>query len=579
MTGTASGMLLGVVDPAGLSPGGRLVGEATGSGRNAREEASGVFAGLLAAACASLSATAQASSEASAEGEADRQGAMDETAGARADAAGREALVSQNPEVHPEGGPVAAEARLPEGEGGATAAPAPCEVATLPAAAAAPAQASVDGAQSGSAPEAASSPSVQTQVTAQAEVPAAPDRRARTGEGQIAASAPTDTAAGAGREASGPVAPEAITPQRSDGGAPAVRVGGVEVTVERDVPFQAPVNEGTPDASAGEASEGGRSVTQGVRPAAGEPAARSSVTASEAESRSSGIAEAEEGKNALLPADAQMAQKAGGDAGTGRAAQAAGQSGQEPQAGTGQASGASQEESGWERLSVPSGDAEEVVLPQDEDLVKPDRSAVEVAEAAARAGEVAQNQERAESGWTEGIPRNAQNAQTDLPRPEGQAETQARPRLELRELPDFVRRAELVVRHGGPQEMRVQLVPESLGRMSVRITLSEGQVTARLVVESAEVKSLVEQRMPELERALRDQGLRLGGLSVGCEDAGARGGFLREQADGRFAGRLSFGAARRVYDEAPVPVATAPAAQLAARHLWNGSGGLFDALA
>ncbi|MDI6870352.1 MAG: flagellar hook-length control protein FliK [Bacillota bacterium] len=149
-------------------------------------------------------------------------------------------------------------------------------------------------------------------------------------------------------------------------------------------------------------------------------------------------------------------------------------------------------------------------------------------------------------------------------------------RAELRDLPQFVRRAELVARSGAPTEMRVQLVPESLGRLSVRVSVAEGGVTARLVVENPEVKALVEERLPELERALRDQGFRLAGLSVGCEDAGAgQGGFLREEVREPLGWGLSRSAARHQYEETPaVPVEPA----IPASHLWAGSGGLLDAL-
>lgn len=149
-------------------------------------------------------------------------------------------------------------------------------------------------------------------------------------------------------------------------------------------------------------------------------------------------------------------------------------------------------------------------------------------------------------------------------------------RVEFRDLPQFVRRAELVAQAKGPTEMRVQLVPEHLGRVSIRVTVAEGGVTAKLLVETPEVKTLVEQRMPELEQALREQGLRLDGLSVGCEDPGAgNGGFFRQEIPGHFRRELSNGAARREYEEAPVGL---PEARPVMNRLWTGNGGLLDAL-
>lgn len=153
-------------------------------------------------------------------------------------------------------------------------------------------------------------------------------------------------------------------------------------------------------------------------------------------------------------------------------------------------------------------------------------------------------------------------------------------RVELKDLPQFVRKAELVAVAGGPTEMRVQLVPENLGRMTVRISVTEGAVSAHLVVENPEVKAIVEQRLPELERSLRDQGLQLTGLSVGCGDSGNReGALLRDQQQTEWTGRnVDLGGARREYDDRPLGVVeqTVPSAL---NHLWTGQGGLLDALA
>jgi hypothetical protein len=141
-----------------------------------------------------------------------------------------------------------------------------------------------------------------------------------------------------------------------------------------------------------------------------------------------------------------------------------------------------------------------------------------------------------------------------------------------------VRRAELAAEAGKPAELRLQLVPEHLGRLSLRITVAEGGVTARMLVETPEVKVLIEQRLPELERALREQGLRLESVSVGC--AGQEAGdsrFFRQESREEAVRGLSEGLARRWYEEQP---SGGPAGALAPEvsHLWSGSGTLVDAL-
>jgi flagellar hook-length control protein FliK len=186
----------------------------------------------------------------------------------------------------------------------------------------------------------------------------------------------------------------------------------------------------------------------------------------------------------------------------------------------------------------------------------------------------AEDRARSEFAWATQTSREAEVAPTVA---EAGETTRQAARVELKELPQFVRKAEVVALAGGSTEMRVQLVPENLGRLSVRISVSEGAVSARLVVENPQVKALVEERLPELERALREQGLHLNGLSVGCENAGTRdGAFPREQL-AEWSGRdLTYGSARREYDEHPLGVA--PPVPEGLRHLWTGQGGLLDAL-
>lgn len=155
----------------------------------------------------------------------------------------------------------------------------------------------------------------------------------------------------------------------------------------------------------------------------------------------------------------------------------------------------------------------------------------------------------------------------------------ARPpvRAEVRELPQVVRRAELVGGDGAPRELRVQLVPEHLGRLTIRVTVEESGVSARLMVENPEVKALVEQRMPELERALRDQGMRLTGFSVDCGDARQGGdGYFREEVRQQFRSLSGPAGAERYAELAAGPGEDPPGT--GRTWSWTGSGGVLDAL-
>ncbi|MGE5507377.1 MAG: flagellar hook-length control protein FliK [Chitinophagales bacterium] len=149
-------------------------------------------------------------------------------------------------------------------------------------------------------------------------------------------------------------------------------------------------------------------------------------------------------------------------------------------------------------------------------------------------------------------------------------------RAELKELPQLVRKAELLARAEGPSEMRLQLVPEHLGRLAVRVSVDGGVVTARLVVENPEVKALVEQRLSELTRSLQDQGLRLTNVSVGCESSGGNPNQQAWRGQGDFPQAAAFAPARRQYEELPAGVPGL--AHAALTHQWRGSGGVVDAL-
>lgn|GEM_PF-4604278 len=61
-------------------------------------------------------------------------------------------------------------------------------------------------------------------------------------------------------------------------------------------------------------------------------------------------------------------------------------------------------------------------------------------------------------------------------------------------------------------EVNVQLKPDSLGRMNLRLELIDGALTAKFYVESSTVREVLEARLPELRASLQAQGIE-------CENA------------------------------------------------------------
>lgn len=88
-------------------------------------------------------------------------------------------------------------------------------------------------------------------------------------------------------------------------------------------------------------------------------------------------------------------------------------------------------------------------------------------------------------------------------------------------MPQVVRGLATLVKEG-VAEMRLQLMPEDLGEIELRVRTSDGVVRAEMLVQNPEVKQLLDQHLDRLRGALHQQGLDLRGFDIGLA------------ADGRF---------------------------------------------
>jgi hypothetical protein len=66
----------------------------------------------------------------------------------------------------------------------------------------------------------------------------------------------------------------------------------------------------------------------------------------------------------------------------------------------------------------------------------------------------------------------------------------------------------------GPKQLRIQLQPEEMGRLSMQIGLKDHQVVLRIHVENPFVKDLIENSLAQLREGFLDQGLKLDRCSV-----------------------------------------------------------------
>jgi len=66
----------------------------------------------------------------------------------------------------------------------------------------------------------------------------------------------------------------------------------------------------------------------------------------------------------------------------------------------------------------------------------------------------------------------------------------------------------------GSTEVRLHLQPESLGRVLIQLHLTNGDVSVRMLAETVQSQSLIQDHLPQLKSALMAQGLQLNNLAV-----------------------------------------------------------------
>ena len=125
----------------------------------------------------------------------------------------------------------------------------------------------------------------------------------------------------------------------------------------------------------------------------------------------------------------------------------------------------------------------------------------------------------------------------------------------------------------GTSEIRLQLHPENLGQLTMRLTVTGNQVSATVVAQSADVRSALVANQQDLARSLSQAGLTLSGFSVDVSggDAG------QDQSKDRTAG---FGRRYTVHELGGQPkTETTEASNLGPSLLGGSNLELFNSLA
>lgn len=87
------------------------------------------------------------------------------------------------------------------------------------------------------------------------------------------------------------------------------------------------------------------------------------------------------------------------------------------------------------------------------------------------------------------------------------------------EMPGFIMKQLRFSKLGNVSEARISLYPEHLGQVDIRLTMHNGQLTARFMTEHGLAKEMLEQQMSMLRGALQTQGIQVEKIEVAQQQA------------------------------------------------------------
>jgi flagellar hook-length control protein FliK len=102
-------------------------------------------------------------------------------------------------------------------------------------------------------------------------------------------------------------------------------------------------------------------------------------------------------------------------------------------------------------------------------------------------------------------------------------------------LVDQLMRGAFLRTSGDASEVRLKLVPETLGDLSVKLSVDAGNVTAHVVAETSAARDALVAAQPQLTKSLAEAGLKLTGFTVDLSGNGFAG-FGQQQNGGGSSG-------------------------------------------
>ncbi len=120
--------------------------------------------------------------------------------------------------------------------------------------------------------------------------------------------------------------------------------------------------------------------------------------------------------------------------------------------------------------------------------------------------------------------------------------------LQERLNPEIVKRAGIIVRDGGRGEIRLDIKPEHLGNVRIRVSLEDSNIVGKIFVENSSIRNIFEQNLQNLQRSFREHGFETASLEVTVGDGRQHRREDRKEHAASVAGR---GAIRTLEDHVP----------------------------
>jgi flagellar hook-length control protein FliK len=98
-----------------------------------------------------------------------------------------------------------------------------------------------------------------------------------------------------------------------------------------------------------------------------------------------------------------------------------------------------------------------------------------------------------------------------------------------------------VILDGDKSEMVMDLIPDSLGKLSMKVTTEHGIVMAKFVAENQQVKQIIESNLNLLKDSLEKQGMDIQDFSVSVRDQSSGGFYERNQFERKTGKRRNAG--------------------------------------